>query len=731
VPSKYDWPAADKRSLIGKRIERLDGPAKASGSAKYSYDMNRPGMLVAKLLTSPHAHAKVKSIDTSEAERSPGVRAVKVISAVGTELQWEGTEVAAVAADTEELARDGVRKIKVEYEVLPHLVKEEDVSKAGDRAKPSGGETKGDPDKAFADSDVVTSEGFYGINTITHCCLESHGQVMEWDGDNCTIYASTQAVGRVGGDLAKALANDKDTANIKPSNVRVITNYMGGGFGSKFSIDRWGIVCSQLSKQAGKPVKLMLDRDEELLMAGMRPSDYAKIKVAAKKDGTLVGWDSESWSTAGPGNAGMPPIPYVFTELPNKRTRHLAIATNTGPARAWRAPNHPQAAVLTMGALDDLAAKLNMNPLDFFIKNVGLTPRGDVYRDELLKAAELMDWKTKWHPRGQGGRGHIKHGVGLSMHTWGGRPHDSDCRVSIHPDGSVQATLGSQDLGTGTRTVIGIVAAETLGLPLNGVEVQIGDSNYPPSGASGGSTTVGGVSASTRRASVKALDKLFEVVAPELGSTADKLVARDGRIFVEGDQSKSLTWKAACAKLGAKTISELGRQPARDEGNLNDANVGGVQMAEVEVDTDTGIVAVKKMVAVQDCGLVIAPKTAESQVLGAMIMGVCAALYEERIFDQQTGTMLNADMEFYKLSGIADVGDMVVHMMTGVYDSRGVIGLGEPPAISPPAAISNAVANAIGVRVSPIPLTPDKVLAALQKGGRAQCKPSNTPDPRR
>ncbi|MBI3696514.1 MAG: xanthine dehydrogenase family protein molybdopterin-binding subunit [Acidobacteria bacterium] len=718
MPSKYDWPAEGKRSLIGKRISRLDGPDKASGRARYAYDTNRPGGLVAKLLCSPHAHAKITRIDTSEAERAPGVRAVKVMAPAGTEVQWQGFEIAAVAADTEELAQDGVRKIKVEYEILPHLVKEEDVSKAANMIKPSAEETKGNPDSGFSEADAV-HEGYYGINTITHCCLESHGQVAEWNGDNCTLYASTQALGRIGGDLAKVLGAEPATANIKPANIRVITEYMGGGFGSKFSIDKWGIVCAQFSKQTGKPVKLMLDRDQELLMAGMRPSDYAKIKLGAKKDGTITAWQHESWSTGGPGGGGAPPIPYVFTEIPNQRKRHIAVSTHTGPARAWRAPNHPQAAALTMCAMDDLAAKLNMNPLDFFIKNLPLTARGDVYKAELLKGAELMDWKTKWHPRGQGGNGYLKRGVGLSLHTWGGRAHDSDCRIVINSDGSVQAQLGSQDLGTGTRTVIGIVAAETLGIPLSGVQVQIGDSNYPPSGASGGSTTVGGVSSSTRRASVKALDKLFEAVAPSLGTTADKLVARDGRIHVEGDPSKSLTWKAACAKLGTKSISEIGRQPARDEGNLNDNGVGGIQMAEVEVDTETGIVSVKKMVAVQDCGLIIDVKTAESQCYGAMIMGVCAALYEERIFDQQTGTMLNADMEFYKLSGIADVGDMVVHMMTGVYDGRGVIGLGEPPAISPPAAISNAVANAIGVRVPTIPLTPDKVLAALEKGGRA------------
>jgi xanthine dehydrogenase YagR molybdenum-binding subunit len=280
--------------------------------------------------------------------------------------------------------------------------------------------------------------------------------------------------------------------------------------------------------------------------------------------------------------------------------------------------------------------------------------------------------------------------------------------------------LGSQDLGSGTRTVIGIVLADTLGLPLEAVTVNIGDSNYPPSGASGGSTTVGGVSASTRRAAVDAANKLTEVVAPFLGTTADQLEFKNGRVRMISDHSRSLSWKQACGKLGAKTISELGRQPDRNGGKLNDQGVGGIQMADVSVDVETGVVKINQLVAVQDCGYIIDMKTAESQVFGALIMGVAWALYEERIFDQQTGTALNADMEFYKLCGVGDIGDLVVHMMTGPgYDDRGVIGLGEPPAISPGAAIANAVFNALGVRVPTLPLTPDKVLAALEKGGMA------------
>ncbi|HLQ32919.1 MAG TPA: molybdopterin cofactor-binding domain-containing protein, partial [Chloroflexota bacterium] len=303
------------------------------------------------------------------------------------------------------------------------------------------------------------------------------------------------------------------------------------------------------------------------------------------------------------------------------------------------------------------------------------------------------------------------------LHTWGGGGHQSNCNCTIHPDGSVEISLASQDLGTGTRTVIAIVAAETLGLPVEAVQVNIGDSRYPASGGSGGSTTVGGVSSSTRRAATNALNDLLDKVAESLGAKADDLEAVGGQIRVKSDPSRSLTWKQACAKLAATSITTSGAT-TRD---LISSGVGGVQMAEVSVDLETGLVKMEKMVAVQDCGLVINTKTAESQVYGAMIMGITYALHEEKIMDEQTGRCLNPDMEFYKLAGLADIGEFVVHMMTGPgYDERGVVGLGEPPVVSPGAAISNAVANAIGVRVPRLPITPDKVLAALEaKGAKA------------
>jgi xanthine dehydrogenase YagR molybdenum-binding subunit len=307
------------------------------------------------------------------------------------------------------------------------------------------------------------------------------------------------------------------------------------------------------------------------------------------------------------------------------------------------------------------------------------------------------------------------------MHTWGGRGHPSECDLIIQPDGSVTIKMGTQDLGTGTRTAIMLVAADTLGIKPQQVNLLYGDTKYPMSGGSGGSTTIGGVSSTTRRAAVDARDMLFAKVASALGATADQLEAVNGQIRVKGSPSKAMTWKQACAKIGAVAINAHGKNLGGRDPLMN-SGVGGVQMADVSVDTETGVVKVNKMVAVQDCGLVVSLEQAESQVYGALIMGISYSLYEEKVMDQTTGRMLNPNMEFYRLAGIGDIGELVVHMMVNKYDDRGVIGLGEPPVVSPGAAISNAVANAIGVRVPFLPLTPNRVLAALEgteKGGQA------------
>jgi len=782
----YQWPDPEHRTLIGQRVSRVDSPDKVSGQARYTYDVKRPGLLFGKMLRAPYAHCKIVSIDTSAAEKMPGVKAIEIVQKAGSNIHWAGDEVVAVAAVDEATAEDAVRAIQVKYQTLPHLVTdneppqgagesqgplsmddlgdmldnqvperqiislleqygvsfkatEQDYKDAKEEGVPdtildairkatvhpeeegkttksnyvkAAAQTQGDPDKAFSEAEAV-SEGLYGAPVITHCCMESHGSTSEWtDDDHLFVHMSTQNVSGIAGQMAEPL-------KIPAANIRVHQDHVGGGFGSKFGPDRWGITTAKLSKKAGgKPVRMMLERDSELKVAGARPYAYARVKVGAKKDGTLVAWESHSWGTGGPGGGGMPPIPYCFA-APNQRKEHTAIRNNIGPARAWRAPNHPQAAVLTMCALEDLAAKLNMDPYEFFLKNIELTKLPQVYREEFPIAAELMGWKEKWHPRGQNISNGIARGVGLSIHTWGGRGHASDCDLSIHPDGSVDIKMGTQDIGTGTRTCIAVVAADALGLKVGDIKLYIGDTQYPPSGGSGGSTTPGGVSSSTRRAVVDARDALFAKVAPALNAQPDDLVAKDGKISLKSDSSKSISWKEACSKIGATPITAHGHNDqaaAKNKPDLTNSGVGGVQMAEVAIDTETGIVKVTKMVAVQDCGLIIDVKMAESSVLGALIMGISYSLFEEKIMDPTTGRMLNADMEFYRLAGLNDIPELKVHMMTGKgYDERGVIGLGEPPAVSPGAAISNAVANALGVRVGVLPITPARVLAAMNQ----------------
>jgi len=704
------WPAADKRTHLGKRISRIDAPVKTTGAAKYSYDINRPGMLWAKVVTCPHAKADFEDIDTSAAEALPGVKAVWKETETKS-ATYVGQIVAAVAAETEEIATEAARLVKVKYTPQEHQVVDTDPELSKDRPTTR---TTGKPDEAFADADSVVSSGVYGLAVITHCCLEPHGQVCEVRDGELFIWPSTQNVSRYHDRLG-------DAVEIPQNKIHIECQHMGGGFGSKFSYDKWGSIGALLAKQSGRPVKLMLDRDLELMIAGNRPSAYGKVKVAAKKDGTLTAIDAEIWGTGGGGGYNPPPVPYVFTKIPNTKLVGKGIRTNRGGQRAWRAPNHPQGCLITMSAVADCAAALKMDELDFFLKNAALTDRPQVYTDELKIAAEMIGYKQKAHLRGQGGAGPIKRGLGMAIHTWGGLGHGSECDVTINQDGSVLTRIGSQDLGVGNRTAINIVVAETLGLPLNAVTVEIGKNSYPPSGGSGGSTTIGGVSVSSRTAATEALNELCKTVATRLNTAADNLEARNGFIQQIDKPDNRLAWKEACALLGPNSITKRGKNVPNEsrQAKLIDQGVGGAQIADVSVDTETGIVTLNEMVAVQDVGLIVSLKTSESQVYGALIMGITYALYEEAVYDKTTGQMLNADMEFYRLAGIKDIGTLKVHMMSGPgYDERGVIGIGEPPVISPGAAISNAVANAIGVRVPTLPLTPDRVLAALAgKGG--------------
>mgnify|MGYP002623582136 CR=1 FL=1 len=728
----YSWPSKKDSSVLGTEVDRSDGLEKTTGAAKYAYDVNFPKMLVAVGLGCPHAHCKIVSVDTAAAEKTPGVVQVMVQNGEGKEIQWQGEIIAFVAAESEGAAREGLSKIKVQYEQLDVFASDEDLEAAeqAGRTHKAGGKVELENEPAddvddidkFENDEIArllkesahTVEGYYGIDVITHCCLEPHGSTVRHNGNKLEAWLSTQNVSGTDDQYASALGVTAD-------DVEVQCQYIGGGFGSKFQVDYWGVAAAKMSKETGRPVKLMLDRDQELKIAGNRPSGYLKVKLGADKDGIVTVWDSQHWGTAGFRGSTVSDkvVPYVYRPK-NYRRVATGVKVNADQARAWRAPNHPQACAMTQTAYDDLARVMGADSLEIFKKNlvnIDSRQKAEVYAAELDIAAKLIDWKAKWHPHGKGAKkGSVVEGLGVGIHEWGGVANSSSCTLKIHPDGSVESFCGTQDLGTGTRTVCEMVVAETLGLKPSQIQVNIGSSKYPVSGASGGSTTVGAVSESHRRASQDAARHLFGLVANKVGAKSEQMVAKDGRIFVADNPEKGLSWKEAATLVGLKALEFTASHKRGDASPLSNEGVGGVQIAHVAVDTDTGVVKLIELVAVQDMGLIINPKLARSQIYGAMIQGIAYAMFEQRILDPKTGAFINAELADYKLPRLGDIGKLTVELYEPESErQRGVIGLGEPPVISPGAAISNAVCNATGVRVPVLPLTPKRVVEALSK----------------
>jgi xanthine dehydrogenase YagR molybdenum-binding subunit len=706
------WPPASERTLIGKSIKRLDGPVKSRGAAKYTYDIIRPGMLYARLLDSPHPHARVRSIDLSAAEKLPGVKAALALKDTSNpdvaKVYYQGEEVAAVAATTEEIAADALRLIKVDYEVLPHLATIEQAQKPeaplvfakGNVTQPALTQ-EGDADAALKASAHVI-EGLYSTQVQTHTSLETHGGICEWDGENLTAWVSTQAVHGTRNGVAKALG-------VPQTNVRVLTDYMGGGFGSKLGADLQVVVAARLAKMAGAPVKLMLDRKEEHLVTGNRPSAYAKLKAGVDAQGKLTVIDAETWGTGGAGQGANFPLPYQVYPFPVRRRRHTDVYINAGPQRAFRAPGHPQGCYITEIVMDELADRLRLDPLELRLRNLPPEAPNQMWGQYFKMGAEKFGW-SKRHPTGDPTSGPIKRGVGCAANRWAGNGSNATrAACEIMPDGSVIMRIGTQDIGTGTRTLVAMITAETMGLPLEAVQAAIGDSNYPFAPGSGGSVTVASVTSTVRAAAEVARDALFARIAPAMRVEPTTLVARNGRIHPKDQPKEGMTWREACKQLGTEPISG----PGEFQANLGSTGTSGVQFADVEVDIETGVTRVNRIVCVQDCGMIVDKLTAESQCYGGIIMGLGFALYEHRILDRNTGQMVNPNMEWYLLPGTSDIPEIDVTIVD--QPDRGVVGLGEPPVISTAAAVGNAIANAIGVRVRSLPLTPDAILTALER----------------
>ncbi len=759
------WPVNAGLSVVGKPTPRLDGRLKVTGAARYTADIRLPGMLHARVVRSPHAHARVKSIDTSAAKRHPGVRAVHVLdhllgSATLTDpskelpsrypiVRYAGQPIAAVAATTPAVAEEAARLVRVDYEPLPFVVDLEaarkpdaplvfpgpaqqggtggggggasGVAQKGNvrgpaRRGPIGAKEPGDPTKGFASAAVIV-EGTYRTQVQTHSALETHGVVADWKADGLTVYASTQGVVSVRDELAEVFEMPK-------TKIRVVTEFMGGGFGAKFGIGNFGVLATHLSKKAGAPVRLMLDRREEHVAVGNRPNSVQRIRIGAARDGSLTALYLECHGTGGTGlGAGAADPAHAMYRCPNVLTEEYDVFTHAGPSAAFRAPGHPQGAFALEQTIDELADKLRMDPLALRDKiDVDRDPDGgngdsQARRLERRIGAEKIGWARRHKPGADTGK--IKRGIGAAQAIWYRFVDtDSAAEVRILRDGSVEVLSATQDLGTGIRTAIAQVVAEELGLDAGDITVRIGDTSFPPGPGSGGSATTGSITPAVRNAAFRAGRAFLAQVAPALGAPAESLGFKDGKVVAEG--GGSLGFRQAAARLRTEQVSATaarsedyggwGGSPGRGIGGY-----GGVQFAAVAVDTETGIIKVERVVAVQDCGRPLNPLALESQVNGGVLQGISYALYENRVLDRGRGVMLNTNLEQYKILGAREVPDIDV-LFLEQYRGRSSTdagGIGEPATVATAAAVANAVYNAIGVRVRELPMTPARVLAAL------------------
>ena len=738
LPSRNPTPWGDDADLhvVGQRVPRMDAIEKITGDARYTADVQLAGMLHVALKRAPIAHGRVITLDLSPALSLPGVRGGLTINDVpdikldGVRLfdrtiHYANQPVAAICADSIEIAERALDAIIITTEAEAHAVTAERALAAdAPRVKSSGNThrtsprivSRGDVDAGLRDADItITRE--YRTPTALHTALEPHGAVAEWSGGQLTVWESTQGIFNTRRDLAKAFG-------LRLSSVRVIKNYMGGGFGAKNGASHATYVAAALAKRLGRPVRCILDREGEQTDTGNRSATTQRVTIGAKRDGTLTAITLDATISLGVGGwlAGPARIYHELYRCANVRSSETFVYTNTGAMASFRAPGSVEGAFGLECAMDALARALDLDPLELRRRNYAEydqdknRPYSNKRLDECYRlGAARFGWPRPRDERRKESR--IRRGVGMASLVWGaGGGPPAYATVRINRDGTIEVLTGAQDLGTGARTVFAQIAAEVLGAKIGDVRTVLGDTERLPFASnSWGSITTASVGPAVRVAAEEARDSLFEAAAGMLGTEADDLESRDGEIHAKSNDACMLI-RDVCDKLGEVMIIGQGsRGPNPDKTAIA---AFAAQFAEVEVDTETGRVRVLRIVSAHDSGRIINPTLAESQLEGGIIQGLGYALFEERVLDERLGLPLNSTMHDYKIPTIGDVPEIDAFFVDApdpVANHTGAKGLAEPPIIGTAPAIANAVANALGVDMTEIPLTPWRVLALGQQ----------------
>ena len=717
----YAWPEGHKGRLLGRDIQRVDGPDKATGAARYGHDQRPARMVYARFVPCPLPSAEV-TLDLDAGLRVPGV--VDAVRVCGETTLYLGEPMAAVAAETPEAAREGAAAIATAMTLveLPFVVTADAALAEGaptvrrgsnisrERTSEDGDAEAGIAAALAAGGAVV--EARYTVPVQHHACLESHGMVVDFQGgDSAVIHGSIQ--GTFG-----LLDGPPEVLGLSDSQVEGNVQHMGGGFGSKFGVGVEGRVACELAKRLGRPVHLFMDRETEFHAAGNRSGNQVDVRAGATPDGKITGLVSDASRLGGVSGGSYAGLPYIYQVGANLATAR-ALHTNTDGNRAFRAPGHPQASFGMESLVDELAYGIGMDLVEMRLANLPID--GDraethaVWRRQLEFVAKEIGWHE--HPqRSAPGSPALSLdrdeaiGIGFGLSVWGGGGSPgNEVEVSLDRSGSLVSSVGTQDLGTGSRTLVAAIVAEELGLEVHQVTARIGSTRLGRGNMSGGSVTTACLSPAVKDAAVKMRLGLAELAATELGVAADELAFHPGGSLATSDGTKSLSWRELCGLLGATGLTTHGTW--RRE--LQASGVHGAQAVKVAVDLVTGRVRVLEMICKQDIGMVLNTLAAKSQVQGAMVQALSYALFEERLIDPDLGTRLNPNFESYKIANSITIPKMRV--IFDDEDRRGAIGIGEPPAIPGAAAIANAVHNACGVRVRDLPLTPDKVLMGLEE----------------
>jgi xanthine dehydrogenase YagR molybdenum-binding subunit len=737
------WPDGQPFTVVGSPVPRVDGADRVSGAARYTADVYPAGVLHGAFLRSPHAHARIRRLDASRAERVTGVRLIlshlnapKIPWYNGAswlfdpELRYAGDEVALVFADGLAAARDALGLIDVDYEVLPHVVDPlEAIQPGAPRVHPQGNVMGGAPERyargnveqGFAQADVVV-ELEITTQDVLHHSMETHGSVASWEGDTLVIWDSTQHIFGVRRQVATALGLPLDR-------VRVLSPFMGGGFGSKNNAGKHTVLAALASRQLGRPVKIMFTRPDESQAAGKRARSVQRVRLGARDDGTLVAIDY--WGVSGVGAYRNFPTPLAgptkeLYACPNVRAETTTVFTHTGPAAAFRAPGYVEGTVGIECAMEALADRLEMDPLQLRLRNYaeGDQVLGRAYSSKFLReayemGARAIGWERRaLTPRTPVAGGDKRRGLGMATQIWGGSGSaPAYAEVRFNPDGTAEIRIGTQDIGTGTKTALTQIAAEVLALPVDRVTLVLGDTDFPYSPLSAGSQTIASCGPAVRMAAEEARRHLIDAAASLLEVAPQDVRLEAGRLSVAGVPERGFAVAELTSRIGNFTITGRGFRGPNPDGVT--IRTFGAQFAEVEVDPETGEVTVLKIVACHDVGRLINPLQYESQIQGGVIQGLGMALREDHATDPESGTVLDLGFDGYAVPRVADAPEIValaVNKPDPIANNLGVKGVGEPPIIPTPAAIANAVANALGVRVTSLPITPGRIVAALRRG---------------